>query len=735
MNKVLLRGHEPNEPAVRPLRPSEAPEAPAGVGLPTISLYLAILRRRKWVIAATVAIALIAAMIITVLMTPLYTAHALIEVQRESANIVNVEDVQSEAATTAEEFYQTQYALLKARSLAERVARDLRLYQDPAFLSAFDMDDALQGTSRQLTMTEAQRQQRIKAVAGVLLQNIDIEPVKLSQLIDVSFTSPDPKLSAKIVDAWTRNFVEGALERRYEATSYARRFLEQRLAQLKAKIEASERQLVGYAAREGIINVTSAGEDGKSAGRPLVVDQVVGLNNELQEAVADRISAQSRMRAGGSSAASLNNAALTGLRQKRADAAAEYSKLLVQFEPGYPPAQALAAQLRQLDAAIATEERRVESTASNEFRSASAREAALSRKLEDLKSDLLSNRTRSIQYNIFERDVDTNRQLYDALLQRYKEIGVAGGIGVNNISVVDSPDIPSEPSSPNLLLNLLIALIGGTVIAAGIAFALEQVDEAIADPSEIPQTLGLPLLGIVPKAVTGDVQEELRDRKSAISESMLSIQTSLEFSTEHGLPRSLMVTSTRPSEGKSTTSFALAESLARTDQRVILVDGDMRSPSLHRMLDVPNSAGLSNYLAGDDGLEKLIHRGPARAPAWMTAGPPPPNAAELLTGGRLAQLLEALSANFDVVVIDAPPVMGLADAPLLATRVEGAVYVIESHATRLSMARIALARLRSAQVHLIGCVLTKFEAKRAHYGYGYDYGYGYGNRDLAPAES
>jgi capsular exopolysaccharide synthesis family protein len=331
--------------------------------------------------------------------------------------------------------------------------------------------------------------------------------------------------------------------------------------------------------------------------------------------------------------------------------------------------------------------------------------------------------------------VDTNRQLYDALLQRYKEIGVAGGIGVNNISVVDSPDVPTEPSRPSLLLNLLIALVGGLVIAAGIAFALEQVDEAIADPSEIPQTLDLALLGITPRVTSGDVHEELRDRKSPISESMLSIQTSLEFSTEHGLPRSLMVTSTRPAEGKSTTSFALAQSLARTDQRVILIDGDMRSPSLHRMLGVPNTAGLSNYLAGDDDLDKLIHLGDPRSPTWMTAGPVPPNAAELLTGNRLAQLLEALAANFDMVVIDAPPVMGLADAPLLASRVEGAIYVIESHATRLSMARIALARLRSAQVHLIGCVLTKFEAKRAHYGYGYDYGYGYGNRELEPKES
>src|SRR5690606_7017230 len=209
-------------------------------------------------------------------------------------------------------------------------------------------------------------------------------------------------------------------------------------------------------------------------------------------------------------------------------------------------------------------------------------------------------------------------------------------------------------------------------------------------------------------------------------------QTNLGFTTEHGVPRSFAVTSTRPAEGKSTTALALATTLARAHRKVILVDGDMRSPSVHHLGGVDHDRGLSNFLAGDDNIESLTFEMSDLGFTAMSAGPIPPNAAELLTGNRLSILIERLLQNYDHVVIDSPPVMGLADAPLIAGRGEGVIYAVESHGIRSSMVKTALARLASAHAHVIGGVLTKFEPRKAHYGYGYEYGYSYG-RDAAAA--
>jgi capsular exopolysaccharide synthesis family protein len=269
-------------------------------------------------------------------------------------------------------------------------------------------------------------------------------------------------------------------------------------------------------------------------------------------------------------------------------------------------------------------------------------------------------------------------------------------------------------------------LVGG-VVGTGLAMALEQVDEAVSNPDEMEALVGLPLLGTIPKS-EGDPEADLEDRKSALVEAYLSAQTSLSFTTDHGVPRTLTVTSTRPGEGKTTTSYALARSLARTGRKVILVDADMRSPSLHHILGVGNDKGLSNFLTGSASLGEMIHRDMPDGIAAITAGPQPPNAAELLVGDRLGRLIEELAAIFDNVILDAPPVMGLADTPLIASKVEGVIFIVESHATRASTIRVAVARLKDAQARVLGVLLTKFESRRAHYGYGYEYGYGYGEK-------
>lgn len=700
--------------------------------------YLRIAVRWRFVILGIIATCVLLGLVVTLLMTPKYMATATIEISREADKVTDLQSVQRESSVSDQEFYQTQYGLLRSRSLSERVAMQLRLIDDPKFFKLFGINgDNIAFQQVDGRYAAAGRAERKRIAGEVLRRNLTISPTRLSRLVDVSFTSPDATMSASVANAWSESFIQTNLERKVQATSYGRNLLQRQLGQLKERLDQSQRQLVGYASAQRIINLPAqSNSNGTTSERSIVVDDLAALNAALSQATADRIQAEAHYReagAAGSSAEALRNQAINTLRQKRAELAADYQRLMTQFEPGYPAAKAIQSQITQIDRSISREESRVSGSIEADFRQAEGRERALKAKVEQLKSSYLDLRRRSIQYNIYQQEVDTNRALYDGVLQRFKEIGVAGSVGVNNISVVDTADVPQKPSSPRLFVNLALALLAGLIVSVATAFALEQIDEAIADPGEIERRLGLPLLGMVPKVEGTTPQEALRDRKSEMVDAFLAINTNLGFTTEHGVPRSIAVTSTRPAEGKSTTSLALATMLARAHRKVILIDGDMRSPSVHYFGGVSHDNGLSNFLTGEDNIASLIFPMTDLGFVAMSAGPIPPNAAELLTGNRLALLISRLLESYDHVVIDSPPVMGLADAPLIASKVEGVVYAVESHGIRSSLVKTALARLTSTNAHIVGGVLTKFEARKAHYGYGYDYGYGYGRENAKSA--
>ena len=701
---------------------------------PMLKQYALIaLRWRRTVIGIMLG-AILAGVIITFLMTPQYTATALLDIARDNNRVAPVQGVEREVSDTDLEFYQTQYGLLQSQDLAGRVAEELKLVDDPSFFKKFGQRPAgvPAAVDASLPLPAASRNDRKQQAVAILLKYIDVSPVRLSRLVNISFRSSDPLLSMRVANAWVSNFVAQTLERRYDATSYARDFLESRLGQLRERLEESERKLVDYASREKIVDIpsTPTGSGSTAAtSRSITAENLAMLNVQLTDAKADRIKAEARLgRAGnGASPEALGNTAIGGIRQKRAELAADYQRMMVQFEPNYPAAVALKAQIDQLDRSLATEDARVNSSLRNEYSAAVTREAELNKSVESLKNATLDLRRRSIQYGIYQREADTNRELYNALLQRYKEIGVASGVGVNNISIVDKAELPTRPSSPKLYLNLILAVLAGMAFSAAVVFILEQSSESLDNPEDVARLLRVPLLGSVPKTSHETAMDAIRDRKSHLVESYFSIETALRFSTDHGVPRSLSVTSSRAGEGKSTTSMALAVLLARAGKKVVLVDGDMRSPSVHELLGLRNVVGFSNFLSGDDQLDQMLQPVNEFGMVAMAAGPNPPNAAELLGSDRLEALLKRLGDRFDHVIIDSPPVMGLADSPLIGYRVEGVIFTIESHGTRAGMVRVALSRLLDTNVRLLGAVLTKFEQKRAHMGYGYGGEYGYGD--------
>ena len=700
-------------------------EAQQGLAPPVILQYWQVVLRWKWLIAGITIAALTLGLVATLLATPQYTATSRIEISRAQKNVTNVEGLESAETGRDLEFYQTQYSLLQARSLAERVARQLRLGASEGFFRAHGVDpsdDGMFASQSGQQLSAAERLKREKKAVELLMMHISISPVRGSALVDISYTSASAALSAQISNAWTDQFIVQSMDRRFASTADARKFLEGRLADLRARVETSEREVVNYASQKGIVALgTTKSADGKTeVERTLVSSDLEALNAALAEATASRITAESRTRGrnGGANSDALGNVAISQLRQKRAEAASEYAKLLVQFEPGYPSARALNEQLRVLDASIAREEGRVLNSRSAEYSEAVQRERDLSEQVETLKDRMDLQQRDSINYNIYQREADTNRQLYDGLLQRYKEIGVAG-IGTNNIAIVDQAKVPEKPSAPSLPANMALALLAGIGLAAIATFALDQIDEGIRDPGQVNRLLQAPLLGSVPDVDQDDALALLSDPKSMISESYFSIRSNLAFSTDHGVPGTFMITSTRPAEGKSTTSLAMATVLSRTGKKVLLVDSDMRSPSMHQFLGRDNRSGLSNFLAGDNEWQNMVLATDQKGLHLLPAGPMPPSASELLSSDRMLMLLRQLVDHFDHIVVDAPPILGLADAPLLSRAVEGCIFVVEAEGVAVRGVKSALGRLHAVHANVFGVVLTKLKHRQAGYGYGY----------------
>jgi capsular exopolysaccharide synthesis family protein len=697
--------------------------------------YWRIVYKYKWLILALVAVSLAGGVATTLLTPKVYTASTTLEIDREASNVVGMGDVEPmDKLARDQEFFQTQYGLLKSYSLAERVAQAENLASDPGFMKALGMRHPRRG----------RRAADGSWVAGYLEGGLGVYPVRDSRLVRLTFDSPDPALSARIANAFADNFISSNLERRFEASAYARNFLEQRLAELKAKLEDSERQLVAYATQQQIIQISQPG-GGKDAPPPQSLDatNLGGTDAALTAAKANMIMAQQRWRAtqaapGLSAPDILADPTIQQLREDRAKLTAQYNDQLKVYKPDYPDMLQLKAQLDDTDKQLTIAADTIRRSLKTQADTASQQVAALEGQVSHLKTTVLDERNREIQYNILQREVDTTRSLYDGLLQRYKEIGIAGGITTNNISIVDRARPPGGPSKPQPMHNLMVAGATGLALGVMLAFLLETMDQAIRKPADVESKLGLPVLGSVPLLQKGiQPLEALTDLRSPFSEAYHSIRSNLAFATNDGAPRVLALTSARPEEGKSTTSLALAQGFARVGMRVLLVDLDLRNPSQHKTFGADNRVGASSLLTGAVRLQGAVQPTDWPNLFLIPSGPLPPSPAELLIGPRLVAFVKEATEHFDIVILDGPPVMGLADAPLIASVATGALVTIEAGRTSRAQARAAIKRLRLGNARIFGAVLTKFDSRKTAYGYGYNYNYEYdyqyGRKEAQPA--
>ncbi len=706
-----------------------------------IRYVIAAIRANLLVIAVIIAASLALALTITMLDTKRYIASASVQINDQSKNVLgDVEDASNQVNNTwdTERFLQTQVEILKSRTLAIRVIKKLQLEGNAKFYERMGVTPPAAGTPPN-TMREL--------TIGLVRGNMLVRLPRNSRIATITFESTDPGLSAQIANAYSEEFIQASLQQRYDSSAYARDFVANQLIEAKGKLEQSERNLNAYARQAGLIRTRDSGPgtgtDGGEAGAgtsSVTTASLMQLNAAASQAKANRIAAESKLRSIGrnsllSNREAMSNPVVQQLFTQRAEIEAKLQDELTRHLEGHPNVRQLRAQLKTIDAQLGIAAQNLRSSADAEYQAAVSTERQLEAQVNALKTATLAEQDRSVEYNLLAREADTNRALYDGLLQRYKELNASAGISNSNIAIVDKAEAPLAHSSPNLLKNLAYALLIGLGLAAVTTFLRSQFDDTVRVPEDVEHKLELPLLGVIPRARGTDPDEALADPKSPVSEGYNSLRGSLLYSTSHGLPKSLLVTSSQPSEGKTTTSYAIAQGFARMGRKVLLVDVDLRRPSVHRRLELDNEKGMSTLLTNQDSIDHVIKPSGLKNLDVITSGPVPPSPTELIASLRMEELIEEFGARYDVVVFDSPPVLGLADAPLISALVEGVIFIIESERARRGSLKSSLRRLRAMRPVILGAVLTMFDPSKLSHGYSEYYGYDYYSYDSAGQKS
>ena len=715
--------------------------------------------KHKWLLVTITIVGLILALLISLIRTPIYQASTTLQIGQRAPKVVQFENNSEQGQEGGDQRmnFATQIEILNSRNLAERVIADLNLGKqsvpqdvEPSTANDTDSESAsadadaekigeagfVARLQKRITVTfdklskPAQTSEdkiNQEAVIASFKQSVRIEPVKNSNMVRVKVDNASPVMAARIANTMAKSFIALTLERRMESSSYAKTFLNEQLKLNKAKLEESELKLHNYTRSNNILTLDE---------KTNVINQTfTDYSSALAKAVQERIKFESEYDSIKNSPDDarqvLESRTIQIYKEQRAKLDADYQDNAKVFKDSFPKMQQLRARITDLDEKIKLEVASVLASVQSQLNMAKQQEKLIEARLKQTRGQILSGQDNSIDLNMLKRDVDTSRQLYDGLLQQVKEAGVLGGVEANNIQVVDKAEAPLFPFKPNLLINAIIGTIAGLFLGLALIFLIESMDDTIKFTDEVEKLLNLPLMGVIPKTkeksdLASVALLTLEDPRGHLAEAYRSLRTALQFSTAEGAPKRLMVSSTTKSEGKSTTSLALAISFAQLGGRVLLIDADMRKPVMHKLLSVSNESGLSNYLAGHQAIGSLLRETNVPGLTVMTSGPIPPNPVDLLMGPRFGELLDVLqTAGFVQIIIDCPPVLGIADAVVLGNQIPSMLYVAQASSTRKNLIKDALRRLRLAGIVPRGVVLTKTSSQNnADYSYEDYYGYG-----------
>jgi succinoglycan biosynthesis transport protein ExoP len=670
--------------------------------------YLRIFVKRRWTILAVLVTVVSLAALKTFTATPIYQATVQLLIERHPPRVLETQ-TQPSYDYYGEEFYQTQYKLLESRALAKKVADKLKLKSRPPYSKMFaDLPaDVDQTTNQRL------EESLVDAVAG----GIEVEPVRTSRLVNVSYSSPDPKFAAEVANTLGQAFIEQSLDLRFAASQEAAQWLKRKLAEARKKLEESEAKINQYKRQHNIVAV----EDKES----ITAQKLEQLNRELVTAQTKRMEVETRFRevnAGHPIAQVLENPLIQTLKAEEAKLITEHSELSKKFGEGHPRMiqlnQELAATRGKINAEIGV----VKQTIKNEYNMAKSQEENLKKALEQQKNVTQDQSDVGIQYRVLLRDVETNRALYENMLKSLKTTTATENVPATNIRIVYPALVPEVPVSPRKTRTLTLATALGLFFGIGLALLLETLDTTIKTPEEVEKWLEIPNLALIPhidtEAHPGEAPELVvfHGHQPLASEAYRVLRTSILFSSPGQTPRLLLVTSTLPMEGKTLTTANLATAMAQAEGDVLLIDADLRRPTLHQLLGVPREPGLSNFLVGKtDELPVVATLVPHLF--LIPAGAIPPNPSELLGSERMQELLNRAQERFALTILDSPPLVSVTDAAILSTQVAGVLLVIKAEHVPQKAARDAKNHLVELHAHLLGTVLNDVPLQKESYYY------------------
>jgi polysaccharide biosynthesis transport protein len=712
--------------------------------------------------------------------TPMYTAAATILIKPGTPQIFgnqvsnNNEDTDGQS-DDYETYNKTQYEILKSRSLAVSAISDggLEKVLTPNagkprvgwFGSVKHLIKGLFGrsASNQSVPTPHPEANQQAAAIGIYLSELAIKPVPDTSLVNIVFTTPNGNLSAQLANAHAHAYIRQGIELHSQANEEAQKFLEAKLVELKEKLQKSEYALNRYRRDQGIVPGLMS-LDGKET---IVLDRLTVLGKDLTDAQVGRLDLESQVQMVRDHQYDAlpqvhDDKMLSELRTNFDALNTEYAGMAKQFKPDYPPLAQLQAKRDQLQHDIDEEIHRVTATIESSYKEAQGKEAKLQDEMNKSRSNALGLNDAAVEYAILQREVDTNRDLYNSVLQRMKDVGLAAEARSSNVVIVDEAEPSTSPSSPKIAQSVMTSAVLSLVGAIALAFLLDFLNNRLKTPEEVEQYLRVPNLAVVP--IFSYMEEKTRNNRkgpqlpkpdgepnsipalsprghpreligasnpySVHGEAYRTLRTGILLSRAGAPPKVILMTSTTSGEGKTVTATNTAVLFAHTGAKVLLIDADLRRPRCHRVFGVDKEPGLTEVLTGRRDVFEMIRPTAVDGLSMLTSGSLPPNPTELLGSEKMKQVLTTVAGSFDFVVIDSPPILPVSDSILLSTIVDGVVVIVNSAKTAKQQIRVACARLKYARSKLFGIVLNKVNLQSPEYKYYKNYYFHYTNEVL-----